>query len=59
MKRPITDSKKLNLLRMFDEFARERGIPLSDQECSNQFIEQVASALKVHRATPTVVHGFL
>lgn len=58
MKRPITDSKRLNLVRMFDEFARQEGISFSDEEANNNFVEQVAAALGKHRQTPTVMHGF-
>jgi len=43
---------------MFDEFAREKGIAISNQDGGGQFIEQLAVALKTHRETPTVVHGF-
>ena len=58
MKRPITDSKQFNLVRMFDEFARQKGILFSDQEANNAFVEKVAEALSRHRQTPIVVHGF-
>ncbi|MGD0351209.1 MAG: hypothetical protein ABSB84_12975 [Verrucomicrobiota bacterium] len=43
---------------MFDEFARERGISLSNESGGKQFIEQMAVALKTHGKTPTVIHGF-
>jgi hypothetical protein len=58
MKKPPLDPQQFGILRMFDQYARERGLKLSDTGGQAKFVEDLTTLLQKHRGNDTLIHGF-
>src|SRR4051812_31435077 len=58
MRRAITDAKQFTVLRLLDEYARTRGVPISKESIDAEFIAGLTESLRNHRENDILVHGF-
>lgn len=58
MKRHETDQDYFSLPKMFDAFARRRGVDVCLPRTQEDFCAEIAAALRVHLETPSRMNGF-
>lgn len=57
MKRISRTQGKFELMRLFDHFAKQRGISMSDPQGHDAFLSALAGEFERHRASGTLIHG--
>jgi hypothetical protein len=57
MKKAASNPKQFELMRMLDQFLKERGIELHNRSKDSEFLERISSTIREYRENGILIHG--